>query len=655
MSIRVALHHRTVYEYDRLVTLLPQVVRLRPAPHCRTPILSYSLNVLPEPHYLNWQQDPYSNYLARLVFPKPVREFAVEVELIAELTSINPFDFFIEAGAEQSPFAYDAALAKELIPYLEVESAGPNLQNLVHSLRPKKVRTIDHLVAINRKLCDLIRYIVRLEPGIQGCEETLTLASGSCRDSAWLLVQTLRHLGYAARFASGYLIQLKADEKSLDGPSGPEKDFTDLHAWAEVYIPGAGWIGLDPTSGLLTSEGHLPLACAADPTNAAPITGIFEPLPSTLGEKCEETFRFHMGVTRIHESPRVTKPYTDDAWREIEALGRRVDHRLQAADVRLTMGGEPTFISLDDKDGPEWTTAALGTHKRERAGELLRRLRDRFAPGGVLHFGQGKWYPGESLPRWALGCYWRRDGVNVWNNPALIAEDAQDFGCGENDARRFITTLAAILEVDASTCLPGYEDVWHYLWRERRLPANVDPLKSNLEDPEERVRLASIFEQGLGKVVGFALPLRKAKGMWTTGRWTLRGERLYLVPGDSPMGFRLPLDSLPWEPQSKRQTIIEPDPSIPRQPLAVHAGQRRQRSFPRFGAATKPGGTCRFQRDSNSAVRRTTAWETVRLCAAAIRIGGLPRPRRLHRNDGEVFGDAGANRRLRTAARRSLG
>jgi uncharacterized protein (DUF2126 family)/transglutaminase-like putative cysteine protease len=578
MAIRVALHHRTLYQYDRYVTLLPHVVRLRPAPHCRTPILSYSLKVSPPHHFLNWQQDPYSNYQARLVFLKPAKELCIEVDLIAEMTTINPFDFFVEASADHWPFTYDPSLAKELLPYLEVQPTGPNLQALVDSLRRGKIRTTDYLVEINQRLQKMIGYIVRMEPGIQTCEETLTKGTGSCRDSAWLLVQVLRHLGMAARFASGYLIQLTADVKSLDGPSGPERDFTDLHAWAEVYLPGAGWIGLDPTSGLMAGEGHIPLACAADPTNAAPISGAMEfaPDPANPDDKIKEEFSFSMGVTRIHEDPRVTKPYTGAQWAEIEALGHRVDEKLRAGDVRLTMGGEPTFVSIDDRDGAEWNTTALGAHKRERAGELLRRLRDRFSSGALLHFGQGKWYPGESLPRWSLACYWRQDGAPVWNNPSLIAEDSHDYGCSESDAQRFAAELASRLEIDPSFNVPAYEDVWHYLMRERRLPINVDPLKNKLDNPEERARLARIFEQGLAKIVGFALPLRRRQSQWTSGRWFLRSERMYLIPGDSPMGFRLPLDSLPYEAPENRDTVVERDPSIPREPLPPKNERSRQ-------------------------------------------------------------------------------
>ncbi len=441
MPIRVALNHKTHYTYDRLVTLQPHVIRLRPAPHCRTPVLSYSLRVEPQPHFLNWQQDPYSNYLARVVFLRPARSFQVEVDLVADMTAINPFEFFVEATAETYPFPYDPILMRELVPYLEAAPAGPRLIALVDSLRRRDLRTLDFVVEINQRLQKEVRYLIRMEPGVQTCEETLTLGSGSCRDSAWLLVQVLRRLGLAARFVSGYLIQLSADTKSLDGPSGPEHDFTDLHAWGEVYLPGAGWIGLDPTSGLLADEGHIPLACAADPTSAAAITGSFSWAKDPdrgAEDRCDEQFHFDMSVTRVHETPRVTRPYTEEQWQAIDALGQQIDEELVAGDVRLTMGGEPTFVSIDDFDSPEWTVAALGPAKRRLAGVLLKRLRDRFAPGAVLHFGQGKWYPGEPLPRWAFGCYWRRDGIPAWSDPALVADPEHDYGHGWGDAQRFV-------------------------------------------------------------------------------------------------------------------------------------------------------------------------------------------------------------------------
>jgi uncharacterized protein (DUF2126 family)/transglutaminase-like putative cysteine protease len=588
MAIHVALHHQTSYRYDRLVHLGPQVVRLRPAPHCRTPILSYSLKIEPECHFLNWQQDPQGNHLARLVFPQPTRNLRVTVDLVAEMAVYNPFDFFLEPGAEQFPFAYDSALAVELAPFLRRDdpAGSPTLAAFVAGLDLRPQRTIDFLVGLNRRINGLVRYIIRLEPGVQSPEETLTKASGSCRDSAWLLVQALRHCGLAARFVSGYLIQLRPDQKSLDGPSGAAQDFTDLHAWCEVYLPGAGWIGLDPTSGLLAGEGHLPLACSPEPSSAAPITGGVDP--------SEVEFDFAMSVTRIHESPRVTLPYTDAQWAAIDALGDRIDAQLRERDVRLTMGGEPTFISIDDMDGPEWNTAALGPHKRTLAEGLVRRLWSHYGAGGFLHYGQGKWYPGESLPRWALSAIWRRDGQPIWHDPALLADLAQPAGRTADDARRFAAHLSGQLGVGERWLLPAYEDTWYYLWKERRLPSNVEPSRNRLENPEDRARLARIFEQGLGAVVGYALPLERAAPWgWASGPWFLRSETLFLIPGDSPMGFRLPLDSQPWLAPTDVRHLVPPDPQLelPTLPDAdALARQYRQPSVESSStAASRPG------------------------------------------------------------------
>jgi uncharacterized protein (DUF2126 family)/transglutaminase-like putative cysteine protease len=563
MSIRVALHHQTTYRYDRLVTIFPQIVRLRPTAHCRTPVTSYSLRVQPEPHFLNWQQDPHGNYLGRLVFPEKGRLLSVDVDLVAEMTVINPFDFFLEEAAEQSPFEYEPWLVEELRPNLVKEQLGPQLAEFLSRIPRAPRRTVEFLIDVNQRVQHEIGYVIRLDPGVQSCEQTLTLKRGSCRDSAWLLVQVMRHLGLAARFVSGYLIQLAPDQQPLDGPPGPTHDFCDLHAWTEVYLPGAGWVGLDPTSGLLAGEGHLPLACTPDFQGAAPISGTVE--------HCEAEFDVQMTVTRVHEEPRVTKPYREQQWRDIDQLGQQIDADLESSAVRLTMGGEPTFVSIDDMEGIEWNTAAHGANKRRLAGLLIKRLRERFAPGGMLHYGQGKWYPGEQLPRWALGCYWRKDGQPIWLDPKLIADDHDNHGHDEAAAHKFIATLAETLNVNSEFVIPAYEDAWHYLWKERRLPVNVDVLDNRLSDKQERARISRVFEQGLGHVVGYALPLApQVDGggtSWTSGPWFFRQERMFLVPGDSPIGFRLPLDQLPWSAPADRTALIERDPLDARPPL----------------------------------------------------------------------------------------
>jgi uncharacterized protein (DUF2126 family)/transglutaminase-like putative cysteine protease len=593
MSIRVALHHRTSYDYDRPIELGPQVIRLRPAAHSRTPILSYSLKIEPSDHFVNWQQDPNGNYQARIIFPEKVRRFQIDVDLIAEMTVINPFDFFMEPDATEIPFTYAEVSREELAPYLVREEPGPLLRQFLDSIDVTPRRTIDFLVELNQRLQHEIQYVIRMEPGVQACEETLSRRSGSCRDSALLLMQVLRHLGMAARFTSGYLIQLKPDEKPLDGPAGAEHDFTDLHAWTEVFLPGAGWIGFDPTSGLLAGEGHIPLACTPSPYSAAPITGTLE--------QAKTEFGFSMTVQRVHEDPRISKPYTEEQWETIEALGHTVDAQLIHDDVRLTMGGEPTFVSVDDMEGDEWRTAAMGPNKRRLAEELRGRLFERFASGGLLHSGQGKWYPGESLPRWALRCYWRRDGFPLWRDPQWLAQYGHPHGHTVADAGRFAKALAERLAVSAEFAIEAFEDVFYYMWKERRLPANVDLRDSKLENKEERKRLARVFEQGITSAVGYVLPLQYqwwlAQPNWRSGPWYTRAEEMFLIPGDSPIGFRLPIKSLTWLQKADYPTDSFPlEPFADRGPLPddellrEHLQWRREAVARAAGAVTAPQG-----------------------------------------------------------------
>ncbi|ESX93978.1 transglutaminase family protein [Mesorhizobium sp. LNJC403B00] len=564
MAILAAVYHLTHYKYDRPVVLGPQVIRLQPAPHSRTKVLSHSLKVGPANHFVNLQQDPYGNFLARFVFPEPVTELKIEVDLVADMTVYNPFDFFVEPSAETFPFEYPEDIRDDLAIYRTPEPAGPLLSAFLATIDRSATNTVNFVVDLNARLQREIAYIVRMETGVFSPEETLAAKKGSCRDSSWLLVQILRNLGLAARFVSGYLIQLKPDLVALDGPAGTAVDFTDLHAWCEVYLPGAGWIGFDPTSGLLTGESHVPLAATPHFRNAAPISG--------MASFANVEFGFDMRVDRIAEHPRITKPFSDESWQALDALGNKVDAALQAGDVRLTMGGEPTFVSIDDFESAEWNTAAVGPTKREKADALIRKLRERFAPGGFLHYGQGKWYPGESLPRWTFSLYWRTDGQPVWSDPSLIAREKSDAKVGPQQAKSLLTAIAGELGIDKAMVSEAYEDPAEWLLKEGKLPDNVDPSNSKLEDPEERSRMAKVFERGLTRPSGYVLPVQRWNSQasdprWRSEKWKTRRGRLFLVPGDSPVGYRLPLGTLPYVPPAQFPYVVPVDPSLPRGPL----------------------------------------------------------------------------------------
>jgi uncharacterized protein (DUF2126 family)/transglutaminase-like putative cysteine protease len=543
--MKIALEHRTTYRFDRSIAIGPHVIRLRPAPHSRTPIESYSLTILPADHFINWQQDPFGNYLARVVFPSKASELEITVGLVADMGVINPFDFFVENYAETYPFSYSPELAADLQPYLDIprSARGPLLDEWVAASATPPAegqRTVQFLSALNAAVNRDVAYSVRMEPGVHTPDETLERQIGSCRDSAWLLAIALRRCGLAARFVSGYLVQLKPDEPSADGASDPSEDFTDLHAWAEVYIPGAGWIGLDPTSALFAGEGHIPLAATPHPVSAAAITGATQPSVTTM--------EFANKVRRVQEDPRTTLPYTPTQIDDIQQLGEAVDGRLHTAGLELTMGGEPTFVSVDDMTSAQWTVAADGPEKRETANRLAAVLAERFAKGGVVQRSEGKWYPDEPLPRWQIRLIWRSDGEQLWSDPALLADPFDTARSDPNAAaaaERLARTITADFGLPEEQLQPAFEDPLARLMTEVSQPAGSRP---TLDPEQPDLRLVDDLDRSEIEPAAWVLPLVPAwfGDGWASPAWRTRRGRLVLIPGESPAGSRLPLDALSW-------------------------------------------------------------------------------------------------------------
>ncbi|ACY14596.1 DUF2126 domain-containing protein [Haliangium ochraceum] len=535
--MRIFVQHRTRYVFEQPASLGPHIVRLHPAAHTRAQVLSYNLDVDVDCQ-MRWQRDPWGNRVARLTFAEgcTTRTLTLTVDAAFDIHPVNPFDFFVDDRSAALPMHYPDGLDEELAPFLKPPEASPELSAFIEA-QPATGGVVDYMVELNRRVAERVSYVIRDEAGIQTSEETLTIGRGSCRDSARLLVDVLRARGIAARFVSGYLVQLKDEGFIPDLPRGVDRDVVDLHAWAEAYVPGAGWIGLDGTSGLMCGEGHIPLASTVMPALAAPVSGTASQPASSL------EFEMHLG--RIGHEPRPRVPYTEDTWQEMCRAGDAIDAAITGSGLALTCGGEPTFTSHEHAGEPEWQTEALGASKWGQGLRLANSLAERLGTGTLTMQRMGKHYPGESLPRWVLNLLWRADGQPVWRDAALLAREPDPQAPADLAlAERFLRDLAERLGVVAPQLEPGYEDPWYAIETEQRLPDDVDPLAADLDDSETRRRLSRMLGHGLGQPVGYVLPLGRRAGGWASDRWSFRREHMFLVPGDSPMGLRLPLDSL---------------------------------------------------------------------------------------------------------------
>ena len=540
MTLHVALTHRTAYRYDRPIVLGPQIIRLRPAPHSRTPMLSYSLKIEPPDHFLNWQQDPQGNFLARVVFPERVTQFAVTVDLVADMATINPFDFFLEPEAEEPG---RSPMTRCSIPNLprsgRRKRPGPLLNALLAGIARDTTRTVPMLVALNALLRDRVDYIVRHGGRASGRRSRRSpRAAARAATPPGCSCRSLRHLGLAARFVSGYLIQLKPDPIPRATVHRARRPISPICMPGRRCIcPGAGWVGL---------RRHLRAAGrrGPHPARGEPGAGVGRADQRHWSSHARPSFDFAMSVTRIAETPAHHSPIREPVWQAILAMGAaRSTARSTDGDVRLTMGGEPTFISRN-RHG----CATSGTPTR--SGPTKRPLRRQADPQAAAALGAGcgpaicasaSITPASSC---RAGRCTRTGGVTASRSgaiPSLLASDDDD---GQRHRRRCrqlrSRTAPSACRSIRDRVLPAYEDIHYYLWREHRLPANVVAEDAKLADPLERARLARVFGQGLdarGRQRAAAAAGRRsarpASGRWQTGRWLLRSDLLFLVPGDS--------------------------------------------------------------------------------------------------------------------------
>lgn len=543
MSTPVALIHHIEQAFGSRRTVPTHWLRVRPAPHTRPAVTAYTIQVDCQPHFLNWVRDPFENHVARLDLPEPVTGLALTVEILADLVPLNPFDFLTESEATRFPFEYAEQTRKELAPYLKIETPGARLSAWLKTLDHEPAYIVEKLGTLNQAVHQRVTSPgLNWNPAFPGTEAAIldgieldgVLETGGFTpwQAAWLLTLSLRHLGLAARFTSGYRIFLDV--------SDPASDTASLHAWSEVFIPGAGWLGLDPAAGMYTHEGYIPLASTPEPVRALPLTGLDSRYP----------LQHTVKVRRLLPAT-LPNPYTEAQWADLNATGEQVNAVLAAQDIRLANAQTLSFVSPAHRYAPEWSTQALGQHKRQVAEELLQRLKRLWAAGAVIQETQGEWFGGETLPRWQLQVCFRSDGLPLWHHEDWHDIHALQEPLTAADLETFARSLTRNLQLSPDYLLPAHEDPLYELWRNRRT-LQFHPPAEALSDTTSRRQLADRLSETRCDPVAYVLPLRwePLTGRWHSGRWSFRRGGLYLVPGDSAPGYRLPLGSLPVDAEA---------------------------------------------------------------------------------------------------------
>src|SRR5215469_5661941 len=370
--MRLKIENWMRYAYDKAVGFSTHVVRLYPRTDQSIVTHRHHTTINLESD-IQYRRDLFDNLVANCFLPKAGEVLEIRVALELELWPKNPFHFLLAPHALQLPLQYTPEEERILTPYKIIAPEEQAETDEIWRLDGKR-DTVGALVELAKTIRAEIAYEVRLEGDARLPSETIELRSGACRDTSLLCATILRKIGLAVRVVSGFLCEFHVDVEDRRSESG-------LHAWIEAYLPGAGWIGIDPTNGTFCDHRFIPTAVGIRMQDVAPVQGSF------FG-KATGHFDSHLDLNLITE-------------RDMSKIAAQVEKTLASEGVTLTMGGEPTFIPAKP-DAPEWNFAAIGPAKLKYAYAFAEKLVETSCPEAITLYTPGKFYPGEINPRWAL-------------------------------------------------------------------------------------------------------------------------------------------------------------------------------------------------------------------------------------------------------------
>jgi uncharacterized protein (DUF2126 family)/transglutaminase-like putative cysteine protease len=491
--MRVQIENCMRYTYAKPVGFSPHVIRLYPRTDQSvvTHKLRTNINIASD---IQYRRDLFDNLVANCFFPQPAETLEVRVQLEVELWPRNPFHFLLAPHAIEMPFQYQEDENNILAPFRLVAPEEDADTEGLWRLSGRQ-NTVEALVDLVSTLHHEIAYETRVEGEARLPARVLELRSGACRDTTLLCATILRKNGLAARVVSGFLCEFHVDVKDRRAESG-------LHAWVEAYLPGGGWVGLDPTNGTFCDHRFIPAAVGAKMLDIAPVSG------SYFGEeRVPGRFDSHLDLSLMTE-------------KDLSKIAAHVEQTLAAEKISLTMGGEPTYIPTNP-EGAEWNFAATGPTKLHYAYGFADQVAKEVWPGAIVLYTPGKLYPGEVNPRWALNA--------LRTNAPFPSPSPRSTGLRINE--KWTRTLR-----DQLVGRLGLENRW-------------------LRAIDSRAPRHPVW----------VLPLDWSEEKWSTEKWTLRRLELIPAEGPAGLRLPLqllPVDSskraLVLEPQTDHLDVFLP-------------------------------------------------------------------------------------------------